>query len=402
MKIIPNDESVDRLVDQISRGKLKLQPDFQRGEVWSSEKKKLLIDSILRGWHVPPVHIIKMSGGFSEVLDGQQRLTAISDFVNGKFYVNGAIAPRDEDIEALHGLKYYQLPQEVKDEFDDYIIRVYRINEFNQGEPGELFHRLNQAVKLTSSEQRNAFYGEVRDQVAELVEAMGELGLDKSCLGFSNSRMAYNDLITRVCHYIESGSIRTPVSDRVLNQRFRDINGFSNEVIQSVAYALELLSVAVHNAYDEGFTFSLTKASSLSWLYFIAYEKFNGSVGEKFESSVESAFVALESTRGAVKNNEPHDLEFSFLTIDGSSIRELMLLYIERCSSRVTALSSILIRDFIISVFFSGNGGELQNLSSVDEESLYGFMDSKWAIGETKSEIETVVDTWRGADNESC
>ena len=55
-----------------------LQPDFQRGEIWTHQKR--LIDSILMGWRIPPIHVVKSSEIIDEVLDGQQRLAAIRDF----------------------------------------------------------------------------------------------------------------------------------------------------------------------------------------------------------------------------------------------------------------------------------------------------------------------------------
>lgn len=58
-----------------------LQPDFQRGEIWTIQKKQKLIDSILRGWKIPPIHVIHNAQSVDEVLDGQQRLAAIRDFL---------------------------------------------------------------------------------------------------------------------------------------------------------------------------------------------------------------------------------------------------------------------------------------------------------------------------------
>lgn len=71
-------------------------------------------------------------------------------------------------------------------------ITIYEITGYNQGEPSELFYRLNQSVKLTSSEARNAIFGDVRDDISSFVAYMDELGVGRNILGFNNSRMAYN------------------------------------------------------------------------------------------------------------------------------------------------------------------------------------------------------------------
>ena len=78
MKMVGTDPDLGTIVSRISAGDLDLQPDFQRGEVWGDTKKRRLIDTILRGWHVPPVHVIELQDSAREVvLDGQQRLTTL-------------------------------------------------------------------------------------------------------------------------------------------------------------------------------------------------------------------------------------------------------------------------------------------------------------------------------------
>jgi hypothetical protein len=52
---------------------------------------------------------------------------------------------------------------------------------------------LNQPTSLTGAEQRNAFFGPVRAQIKEFVEALEKMGLGKEFLAFSNSKMAYHD-----------------------------------------------------------------------------------------------------------------------------------------------------------------------------------------------------------------
>src|SRR5438874_10803932 len=99
MRLLASDPDVETLVGRITSGDMDLQPDFQRGEVWGRSKKQRLIDSILRDWHVPPIHIIENpTNKKQEVLDGQQRLTAIRDFVSGSFRIDGHTEPADPRI----------------------------------------------------------------------------------------------------------------------------------------------------------------------------------------------------------------------------------------------------------------------------------------------------------------
>src|SRR5690606_1739421 len=104
MHLTPSDPDIATLYRKISQNRLDLQPNFQRGEVWGKGKKQRLIDSILRGWHIPPIHVIQVPGSDKqEVLDGQQRLAAIRDFIRGDFSIKGDHDPIDTEISRLDG-----------------------------------------------------------------------------------------------------------------------------------------------------------------------------------------------------------------------------------------------------------------------------------------------------------
>src|SRR6187402_1945458 len=114
MRLIPSDPDISTIVGRIRDGSLDLQPDFQRGAVWPKPKQRLLIDSVLRNWYVPPIHVVRTPSDEQIVLDGQQRLRAISEFVDGVLTVDGRAEPLSPEIANLHGLHYQQLPEQVR------------------------------------------------------------------------------------------------------------------------------------------------------------------------------------------------------------------------------------------------------------------------------------------------
>src|SRR5690349_19082096 len=62
-----------------------LNPDFQRGDMWSPAAKTFLIDTILRKLPIPKVYLrtrvdVVSKKSIREVVDGQQRLRAILSF----------------------------------------------------------------------------------------------------------------------------------------------------------------------------------------------------------------------------------------------------------------------------------------------------------------------------------
>ena len=122
--------------------------------------------------------------GRSDVLDGQQRLTAIRDFIDGDFPIDGNIEPVDEAIRTLNGLRYAQLPKDVGRKFRKFTIRVFELVDFDPPEePHELFFRLNQQTSLTDEEKRNAFIGQARNQIREL----SDWGSQEGCLNEKSS-----------------------------------------------------------------------------------------------------------------------------------------------------------------------------------------------------------------------
>ena len=114
MKLEKSDLQLETIVSRITAQELDLQPDFQRGEIWDAKRRQRLIDTILREWYVPAIHIVIDSDGDEVVLDGQQRLAAIRDFFADKVRVDGNIEPYDQQIVGLNGKKYSQLPAAVR------------------------------------------------------------------------------------------------------------------------------------------------------------------------------------------------------------------------------------------------------------------------------------------------
>lgn len=139
----------------------KLDPEYQRRHRWSNERKSRLIESFLMNVPVPPVFLYERDLARFEVMDGRQRLTALSEFYADKFPLEGLQYWSD-----LDGRTYSQLPSKVRDGIDRrYISSIILLKETAATEEQAavlkkiVFERLNSGgVKLTSQETRNAVY----------------------------------------------------------------------------------------------------------------------------------------------------------------------------------------------------------------------------------------------------
>lgn len=153
-------ESKSRAIDKIYRRRDRYEiPEWQRQEVWSRSKKQNLIDSILRGWKLPKFYFVRLSDDPEsfEVVDGQQRLTAIWDFFDNDL-------PLADDTAKEYGGKFLkELPDKVSDAFHDYEIQYDEIRDSTEEQVKGFFQRLQEGLPLTSSEKLNSVHSKLRD-----------------------------------------------------------------------------------------------------------------------------------------------------------------------------------------------------------------------------------------------
>jgi hypothetical protein len=265
MKIDAKDPDLMTIYRRIADESIDLQPDFQRDLVWNKNKKQGLIDTILRNWKFPPIFLV-VTGQEDrlEVLDGQQRLNAICEFFQDVYPVDGLIEPLDQSISELHGLKYSQLPQVVRSKMERYSVRAYELYEYKEGEPYELFFRLNQGATLTAAEKRNTLFGQVRDQVKSLVSQMASLGLDGSRIGFNNNRLSYDDVMARFIFALQTKVLDKKITDASLVEYYRSGVPALSDVEHRAKQALCSLDVATVRKVK------LSKPTLLTWLLYLS------------------------------------------------------------------------------------------------------------------------------------
>jgi len=155
------DPEVESLYGKYKRGKLVLQPDFQRHFVWDAVKSSRLIESALLDIPLPVIYLSEEKDGKEYVIDGQQRLTAFFSFMDGQF-------PDGRDFN-LSGLKVFtelnrasfkKLNDEQQDKIRYCKIRTITFRKESEGDlKFEIFERLNTgAVSLNDQELRNCIY----------------------------------------------------------------------------------------------------------------------------------------------------------------------------------------------------------------------------------------------------
>ncbi|MGQ7890651.1 DUF262 domain-containing protein [Paenibacillus sp. WC2504] len=152
------------LVNRFKRGDIELQPVYQRGEVWNIETKSHLIESILMNFPIPPLYFAERERGKWEVIDGQQRLRAIIDFIEGKFGL------RKGSITGLEGVFFSQLEVSQQRKVQEYPFFVNILKKSSDSSiKFEIFQRINTtSINLTGYEIAFSKLGDKRLWLKEL------------------------------------------------------------------------------------------------------------------------------------------------------------------------------------------------------------------------------------------
>jgi hypothetical protein len=138
------------------RGRLELNPPYQRRSVWNQAYRDYFIDTILLGYPAPAIFLFEVitPEGLAtyNVVDGKQRLTCIFSFVDNEFPVS-AKAERTEFRD-----KYFKdLPDEAKRDLWGYQFSVEYVPTEEEAVINNIFDRINRnTAKLSRQELRKA------------------------------------------------------------------------------------------------------------------------------------------------------------------------------------------------------------------------------------------------------
>ena len=174
--------TIREILSEAKNGVLAPNPEYQRGPVWTTRQRQMLIDSLMRGFHLPLFyfHEINVEGrrGISyryEIIDGQQRVNSIVDFRNGIFTLLDPTDPKSRFPLHLRsakpewaGMSFDRMPEELRNRFLDSQVSVAEITESDIQDARDLFVRLQGHTDLTSQERRDALPGELSETVARI------------------------------------------------------------------------------------------------------------------------------------------------------------------------------------------------------------------------------------------
>ena len=211
MKVEEGKYSVAEIVDWLRRRDLVVNSEYQRGGgLWPTSAKSYFIDTILKDFPFPKVYFHERidkntKRPHREIVDGQQRLTTLVDFVDNKFALG-------KNARSLEGMYFSQLPEEQQNSFYAYTVSVDVIRNADRAEILQMFRRMNAyTLPLNPPEKRHSeFFGEFKGWVNTILDVYGVLLINwKIYTSRQVVRMADAEFIADVALAVEEGIVST-------------------------------------------------------------------------------------------------------------------------------------------------------------------------------------------------
>jgi hypothetical protein len=151
------------IYEKIDADRLQLSPEFQRKFVWTQEHQEQFLDTILHGYPFPEIYVCqgqtdtKKLRTSQKVIDGQQRLTTIKNYIENDFRRELKLIPTFDSLD-----------EGQREGFLSYQVVVRDIGKVGDDLVREIFRRINLTkFKLEDIEIHNAIYDGLFIKVAK-------------------------------------------------------------------------------------------------------------------------------------------------------------------------------------------------------------------------------------------
>ena len=244
------DFSLRELFNMVEKNELTLSPEYQRGFVWSYASAHKLIESVFLNLVVPQVVLHETPDGDYAVVDGKQRLTALTSFMAGEF-PDGRAFRLDglEELAELNGKGYDDLDSKglfcSKSAYDKFGLSCLIIK--HDSDPEAVFiiyERINcGALNLNHQQLRRGAYAGTYIRLLDKLARNKEL-LERRHAEAPDEKLEVDrQLILRFCAFHRCGpsayaTLKRPSIKKFLNQEVRDYRnlGEKDEVELSEAF----------------------------------------------------------------------------------------------------------------------------------------------------------------------
>lgn len=226
-------------ITESRRGGLDLQPEYQRNFVWNNEFKDKLLLSIAKRYPIGNITIRKLDspnskGARQEVVDGQQRLTTIFNFISNEYEIgyqtSKEILDETNDLfindnsknvqkifkKYLQGkkfnLNYSNIPESLKRMIDAFPLSVTSISDATEEQVTEYFRFVQNQERLRAGEIINSLPESILEKYLMMIEDKEKL---LKVINFPDSRMEFDKIFYSIIGLLDH-KINFGVTDNVI------------------------------------------------------------------------------------------------------------------------------------------------------------------------------------------
>lgn len=297
--------SVAEMLDMHTKGKLNLNPGFQRSSVWTDKEKKLLIDTIFRGMPLPNIFLWEHREGRKivyDVIDGKQRIESLIAFTRRYSPITVKFDPDDDSDWSWkdpYEWSWKELNREeprIARQFRAYRIPVVVVNG-NLSDVEKVFIRINSTGKrLTAQEMRHARWYQNSDLLRE-AEAIAKKKKYQNYfveMGILSpgqlSRMKAIELILELMLSIKAEDVldRKSSLDKIMGN-----NGINKNTLKRISNQTTATLDAVAYMFPLLHTTRFSKASDFYALSFVVWKLRNEGFNLRDKKSNEISFSVM-------------------------------------------------------------------------------------------------------------
>lgn len=226
-------------IKNVNKNGLDLQPPYQRGYVWNEDFKEKLIYSIIKGYPIGNISVRNLEEANekkakSEVVDGQQRLTTIFNFINDDLEIKGEFARKiieeikdyldiENDKKALKLIKkldrkgkpvitYNDLPEDIHTNIQSYPLSMTNISNATSEQITEYFNFLQNQERLRAGEIINSLPETYLEKYLNKIEDRDNL---VGILSFEDNRKEFEKIFYSIIGLFDQ-KINLGVTDKVI------------------------------------------------------------------------------------------------------------------------------------------------------------------------------------------
>lgn len=248
--------TMDTCLRRLEQGTIILNPDFQRNEVWTMEKKCRLIESLMLKIPLPMFYVSQDEKGVFFVVDGLQRLSTIRSYVLGEKFIESKDNKHKgwgfklKNLEfwgdQYNGCAFNDLPINIQNRI---LETAFTFTIINPGTPEDvkrnIFKRINTGGEpLTSQEIRHALYIGKSTEFLERLSKNNEF-IKATDGSVKSNRMMDRELILRAISFY----IRSPKT----YYRNHDMDSFLADTMRAINIMPEMVEKRGQKVFNERF-----------------------------------------------------------------------------------------------------------------------------------------------------